>query len=190
MFDNYRKYVIGNLIRKQKILVVRDSGHFERVQLGAAKSKTMYGTLYLRPDRTIRLELKMRSAKQILELLSYYKEKDRTAYHQMALSVLTSTIDILTEDTKKTRQPELYVREQFWSTFLSSEPKKLKWKDVQKKSEAGQKSLEVSYNKSLKAIVGRIYNLANRFADYKNKNSITEELLSAIGNPVETPLLS
>lgn len=190
VFDNYRKHVIGNLIRKQKILVVRDSGHFERVQLGAAKSKTMYGTLYLRPNGTIRLELKMRNAKQISELLENYKEDDRTAYHQMALCILTSTIDIITEDTKRTRLPNLYVREPFWSAFLVSDPKKLKWKEIKKKTEIRKKTLFDSYNTSLKSIVGRINSMANRYADHKNRKRIAEELISAIGDLSKSPLLS
>lgn len=190
VFDNHRKHIIGNIIRKQKILVVRDSGRFERVQIGAAKSKTMYGTMYLRPDGIIRLELKMRNAKQIIELLSYYKEDDRTAYHQMALSILTATLDVITEDTKRTRQPDLYIRERFWSEFLASKPKKLKWNDILKKTEASHKVLGESYNSSLKTIVGRIYNLVNRFDGYKGRINIVEELFSAIGDLRGPPLLS
>ena len=180
VFDCYRKHVIGNIIRKQKILVVRDSGRFERVQLGVARSKTMYGTLYVRPDGTIRLELKMRNSVQIQELLSYFSEDDRSAYHNAALEILTASVDLITEESRRTRKASLYVREPFWAAFLASQPKKKKWKDI-KKREASQKSLNVSYDASLKAIAGRIYNLVNRFAGIKSRNAITEDLLSAIG---------
>jgi len=190
VFDNYRKHVIGNIIRKQKILVVRDSGNFERVQLGAAKSKTMYGTLYVRPDGTIRLELKMRNAKQILELLNHYKEADHSEYNQMALSVLTASLDIITVESKKNRRPELYIREPFWNEFLASEPKKLRWKDIKKKSESSQKTFKGSFDTSLKTIVGRIYSMINRYAGHKSKSDIVEELLLVLGNIREAPLLS
>jgi|GEM_PF-5395116 len=190
VFDSYRKHVIGNIIRKQKILIVRDSGYFERVQLGAASSKTMYGTLYARPDGTIRLELKMRNSVQIQELLSYYSEDNRAAYHKAALEILTASMDIITEESRRTKKPELYAREQFWAEFLASHPKKLKWKDLKAKKETCQKTLKDSYDTSLKTIVGRINNLVNRFADHKTRNDITEELLTAIGTLRPTPLLS
>lgn len=190
VFDSYRKHVIGNIIRKQKILVVRDSGHFERVQLGAACSKTMYGTLYVRPDGTIRLELKMRNSMQIQELLSHYTEDNRAEYHTAALAMLTASLDIITEESRRTKKPELYVREPFWAAFLASKPKKMKWKDLKKKSDACQKTLKESYDTSLKTIVGRINNLVNRFAGHKSSSNIAEELISAISNLRSPPLLS
>lgn len=190
VFDNYRKHVIGNIIRKQKILVVRDSGHFERVQIGAASSKTMYGTLYVRPDGTIRLELKMRSSIQIQELLSHYSEESRSAYNNVALELLVANMDLITEESRRTKKPDLYVREPFWAAFLASNPKKIIWKEQHKITDIRQSSLKTSYETSVKTIVGRINNLCNRFAAHKTGSDIAEELLAAIGKLSSPPLLS
>lgn len=189
VFESYRKHVIGNIIRKHRILVVRESGNFERVQIGAASSKTMYGTLYVRPDGTIRLELKMRNPEQIQKLLSYYFEENRLPYYNAALEVLTANMDLITEDSRRTKKPELYVREPFWAAFLASSPKKMKWKDLRKKKESCQASLKVSYDASLKTIAGRINSLVNRFAEHKTSSEIAEEVYAIVVN-LRPPLFS
>jgi hypothetical protein len=122
-FESWRNCVKGNIVKRQIISIVRDSGEFIRVQIGAATSRTAYGTFYRRPDGSLRLEIKYRKPEHIRQLLKPYDEEERAAFEKMALDVLVSSLDIVTPETFGDRKP---TRAAFYSAFLDSQPKRVK----------------------------------------------------------------
>jgi len=173
VFRSWRKHCVGNMLRKQKILVVEDEELFVRVQIGSANSKTAYGSFYTRDDGTKRLELKCRDSDQIRDVLLPYQEENREAYNERALKELVSNLDIFTAASRKTRKPAEYVRVPFWSKFLASSPKKRQRREIKT---ASQLSMRDSFDKGLKNITGRIQNLFKKHAAYTTANELADEL--------------
>ena len=175
VFGSYKDHVSGNIVRKQEIDLVIRAGTFIRAQIGLATSKTMYGTFYQRPDGLLRLELKFRKSEQIRDLLSHYEEKSAT-YHKAAVTVLVASLDILTADSKKSRNPADYVREPFYAAFIASQPPKFTWKAIAKQAATIEKSLSEEYSASLKKVAGKLQNTMSRYSGYKSADEILADL--------------
>ena len=112
-------HCVGNLFKPfPHTEIVKSRGKFSRIHIGKPTSKTCYGTVYRRPSGEMRLELKFRK----MEYIRAYCDDllDGFNGHNAAISVLLENMDILTVESKSTKNPSKYEREPFFAAFLNS----------------------------------------------------------------------
>lgn len=190
---DYQVYCLGNLFKRSGAPGVRTAGgRFERVEIGKASSSSSYATMYRRPNGTIRLELKYRDPEQIAYLLELYSQNDRSLFNERALQALVSAIDIVTPDTKRTRNPDRYEREPFYAAFLASEPARLNWSTIKAEMQMRREQSELDqYTADLKRLTGYLNNVIARTLPLKPLDEIIADLAARTQYPVwATPALS
>ena len=188
MFRAWRKHIIGDMVKRQKIRVAEDETNFDCVLIGKAgkedlekdkkekAKKTIYATFYVRQDGTKRFELKMRKAEQIEPLLFFLlMDDDQEEFKREAIKVLIKNFEIFTEKSRKTLKPELYVREPFWERFLDSAPRKEK-PVRSSKAQKSRDELLASEKKAFSSVVGRLICHTNRYETVVSPEEIASKL--------------
>lgn len=159
--ENYKKYCSGSLF-KSSPKIVKEGKKFDAIRLAKATSVTNYGTIYVRDTGNVRIEIKIRNRDKILYLLeSYYDGKPRK-FDVRSKKLLVSCIDLITSKTKKTRDPDQYVRQRSWSKFLESDIKKIPFKDIIKRRQNMREiSDKITFDKKIKRTATMVKNMVD-----------------------------
>lgn len=132
------KYCTGSLVsarkRPEKVVMQRK---LVRIQLGSARSKANYGTIYRRPDtRFIRIEIKLRDPFKIDFLMESFRSGDITEFNQRCLYVLISCVNFVDYHSRKKRALSQYKMLPAWAQFIGSDVKRLNWRQLKSEKEA------------------------------------------------------
>ena len=171
------KYCTGSLVARKNPEIVSEMKRFSRVQLGSAKSVTNYGTIYVRPDTGyIRIEIKVRNADKIRFLLKDYDDKNPHILEVRSRKVLVGCIDFIKSISKKTRKPELYVRQSSWKKFLGSNVRKAQWKQIVEERRVNRVDSDaVSFERKIRRIATMTRNTVARLGVNNQVEDIFEK---------------
>lgn len=123
-------YCTGSLVsaRKRPEKVVKQR-KLVRIQLGSARSKANYGTIYRRADtKFIRFEIKLKDRLKIDYLMESYRTGATEEFNQRCLHVLISCVNFVDYHTKKRRVLSQYKMLPSWAQFIGSDVKRINWR--------------------------------------------------------------
>lgn len=163
--ENVKKYCTGSLFRtRPKIL--REEKDFDAIRLSTARSVTNYGTIYVRPDTGyVRIEIKFKNKDKILYLLESYNDKKPRKFNIRSTKLLISCIDFITAKSKKTRNPDEYVRQASWKNFLGSDTKKVSFKQiVERRRSTRESSDSYTLDNKIKRTATMVKNMVDRLS--------------------------
>lgn len=141
----YKDFCAGSLVARNAPETVFQRGKFRRIQLGSAKSKTNYGTIYRRPDtKFIRIEIKLKQKDKIAYLLDRYKSDDLQLFESRSLEMLVGCINFITRLSKRTRTPSKYKMQKSWESFLNSDIQKPNWSKIYKEKAKKREQIDLA----------------------------------------------
>lgn len=162
--ESYKKYCYGSLFKNcPKILY--EGKYFDAIRLAKPTSVTNYATIYVRDTGHIRIEIKIRNRDKILYLLDSYDDNKPHKFNVRSKRLLMSCIDFITSKSKKTRDPDQYVRQSSWGQFLESDIKKVTFKQIQERRRSvREKSDRISFDKKIKRTATMVKNMVERLS--------------------------
>ncbi|GFE60780.1 hypothetical protein [Geobacter sp. AOG2] len=162
--EDRKKYCAGSLFgNRPKIL--REEKDFDAIRLAKATSTTNYGTIYVRDTGHVRIEIKIKNIDKILYLLDSYDDKKPRKFNDRSLKLLVSCIDFITSKTKKTRDPDQYVRQHSWRQFLGSDTKKITFKQiVERRRSTRGTSNRITFDKKIRRTATMVKNMVERLS--------------------------
>jgi len=184
-FAHDDEYCKGPLVRTAP-REVTCRGEFERIQLGSARSRTYYGTIYIRPDTGfIRFEVKFKNKNKIRYLLENYNDKNPVQFENNSRQLLVNCIDILTPQTKKNKNLK-DKKQPSWKAFLGSDIKRMKlskiFKEKFNKRVAADKETVV---KNVSRIGAGVRNTVDRCSTIVSKDEIYKQFAIVSGYMLE-----
>lgn len=180
--ENKKKYCAGSLFRdRPKIL--REEKDFEAIRLAKAKSVTNYGTIYVRPDTGyVRIEIKIKNKDKILYLLDSYSDKNSHKFNTRSIKLLVGCIDFITSKTKKTRDPDQYVRQRSWRQFLGANTKKISFKQiVERRRSTREASDRSTIDNKIRRAATMVKNMVERLSAEHSLDDIYEKFAENSG---------
>jgi len=180
--ENVKKYCTGSLFRNRP-KILREEKDFDAIRLSTARSVTNYGTIYVRPDTGhVRIEIKFKNKDKILYLLDSYNEKKPRNFNMKSAKLLTSCIDFITAKTKKTRNPNEYVRQSSWRQFLGSDTKKVSFKQiVERRRNTRENSDKYTFDNKIKRTATMVKNMVERLSTDNTMDDIFDRFAHYCG---------
>lgn len=135
-----KDYCTGSLVsarkRPQKVVEERK---LVRIQLGSARSKANYGTIYRRADtKFIRIEIKLKDPFKIDFLMESYCAGDISEFNQRCLYVLISCVNFVDYHSKRKRVLSQYKMLPSWAQFIGSDVKRMNWRKLKAEKAANR----------------------------------------------------
>ena len=168
-------YCKGDFVKRQVPYNVYGNRKLIRIQLGSARSKSNFGTIYKRPNTKYwRIEIKLKHNDKIKYVLENYSDKKRQQFEDRSLETLVKCINFVTPGSKKKSNPR---KQPSWQSFLNSDVKKINWSKIYKeraiRSELSEKEL---FDKRLKRIKKMKDNITEKYSDLHSKDEINKML--------------
>lgn len=157
-------FCMGSLVARTAPGELTRRRAFERIQLSSARSKTNFGTIYVRPETGfIRFEIKFKNKDKIEYLLENYSSKHPEQFESRSLGALVSCINFISHQSKMNKNAKKYIKQRPWKKFLGSDIKPIKWSKILKdKSKNRVKSDNETADKSIRRNSTIIKNMLKR----------------------------
>ena len=179
----YKKdYCTGSLVR-YNLKTLYESRKFDCVQLGSAKSKTNFGTVYIRPETGfIRFEIKFKKKEKIEYILEDYSSKNLERFHSRSLESLISCINFITPRSKKNRIASKYKKLPEWKAFLGSDIKRIKWREIHAEKLHNRINCdEANIGKSIRRQATMVRNMIGRLREIHPEKDILKQFADHAG---------
>jgi len=138
------EYCVGSLVRNIPPHKVTRNGKFVRMQLGDAKSKANFGTIYRRPNTKFwRIEIKLKSKHKINHILESYSVENIKTFERRSIQTLVGCINFVSPPSKKTRCLVRYKKQKAWKEFLESDVTKINWNKVRRETIASLSQMDI-----------------------------------------------
>lgn len=179
--ENKKKYCTGSLF-KNRPKILYEEKDFDAIRLAKATSTTNYGTIYVRDTGHVRIEIKIRNKDKILYLLKSYDDNNPRKFNSRSMKLLVSCIDFITAKTKKTRDPDQYVRQRSWRQFLGSDTKKITFKQIIERRRSTRKASDrFTFDKKIKRTATMVKNMVEQLSVEHSLDNIIERFTENSG---------
>ncbi len=183
-------YCKGSLVEREAPEEVRRKWKFRRIQLGFARSKTNYATIYRRRvkilgrfKRLIRIEVKLKDKDKIAYLLENYCDENPIQFETRSLELLNSCINFVTLTNKKRRKRQ---QQPSWRKFLESDIKEVNWSKLRAERLKNRiESDKTTLEKSVKRQATMLRNVVARGAILSSKQQVIKQLEELSGFRLE-----
>lgn len=179
-------YCKGDLVKRQVPYNVYGNRKLVRIQLGSARSKSNFGTIYKRPDTKYwRIEIKLKHNDKIKYVLENYSDKKRQQFEDRSLETLVKCINFVTPGSKKKSNPR---KQPSWQSFLKSDVKKINWSKIYKeraiRCELSEKEL---FDKRIKRIKKMKDNITGKYSESYSEDEINKMLAATNDGNLDNP---
>lgn len=177
-------YCTGSLVsaRKRPEKVVKQR-KLVRIQLGSARSKANYGTIYRRADtKFIRIEIKLRDPAKIDFLMESYCAGDISEFNQRCLYVLISCVNFVDYHSKRKRVLSQYKMLPSWAQFIGSDVKRMNWRKLKAEKAANRaKSDRQIVEQKLRRLSSTVRNEIARLSVLLPEDEILQRISNGAG---------
>jgi hypothetical protein len=167
---------------------VRRKWKLRRIQLGSARSKTNFATIYRRrvnilsrANSLIRIEVKLKDKDKIAYILEKYSDSHPELFESRSLELLESCINFVTASTKKKRAAKRK-QQQSWKSFLGSDIKKVNWSKLRRERLKNRNISDAeACNKSSKRLGTMLKNHVVRGTILSSKEEVIKQIADHSG---------
>jgi hypothetical protein len=177
-------YCTGSLVsaRKKPQKVVEER-KLVRIQLGSARSKANYGTIYRRPDtKFIRFEIKLKDRSKIDYLMESFCAGDFDEFNQRCVYLLISCVNFIDYHTKKKRVLSQYKMLPSWEQFIGSDIKRISWRKLKEERVANRLTSDrMTVEKKLRRLTSTLRNEIGRLSVLLTEEEVLQRISDGTG---------